>query len=181
MTRLKLFPPERAASSGRTWQWDGCSLACAARRAALYHHNQLCRDVRSLLARHPPSRAQRGDPPLPSHFRVLVCALRALRVCAVRRTQRRGAPPLRAARMRVSADSRVPRRGEGERGTGTYHPTATEIHVRAYSACRPGQSDLRDVPRLARARPPRMTELTAQQRTWTRREGGLRLIALNYG
>ena len=29
-----------------------------------------------------------------------------------------------------------------------------------------------DVPRLARARPPCVTELTAQQRTWTGRDGG---------
>ena len=59
-----------------------------------------------------------------------------------------------------------------ERGTGTYHP---HHHPRAcVRADLPARSrpDLRDVPRLARARPPRVTELTAQQRTWTGRDGG---------
>jgi hypothetical protein len=78
-TQQERAQPERA--SGRTWQWGGCSLACAARRAALYHPNQLCRDVRPPLARHPPSRARRGDPPPPSHFRFRVLACVRL-VCA---------------------------------------------------------------------------------------------------
>ena len=76
-----------------------------------------------------------GYPPPPSHFRVLACALHALCACAARRAQRRGAPPLRAARVRVSADSRAPRRGGGERGTGTYHPhhhAQTPPHVRTH-------------------------------------------------
>ena len=106
------------------------------------------------------------------HFRVLACALRALRACAARNAQRRGAPPLRAIRVRVSADPCAPRHGGGERGTGTYHP---HHHPRAcVRADLPARSrpDLRDVPRLARARPPRLTELTAQQRTWTGRDGG---------
>ena len=155
-TQQERAQPERA--SGRTWQWGGCFLACAARRAALYHHNQLCRDVRSPLARHPPSRAQRGDPPPPSHFRVLACALCALRACAARRAQRRGAPPLRAARVRVSAGLRAPRRGGGERSTGTYHPTATEIHVRTYIRV------LSWVVRLARCTPPRSCSSASRDR-----------------
>jgi hypothetical protein len=159
-TQQERAQPERA--SGRTWQWGGCSLACAARRAALYHPNQLCRDVRPPLARHPPSRARRGDPPPPSHFRFRVlaraCALCALRACAARRAQRRGAPPLRVARVRASADSHAPRRGGGERGTGTYHPTATEIHVRAYIRVSSWAV------RLARCTPPRSCSSASHDR-----------------
>ena len=43
-----------------------------------------------------------------------------------------------------------------------------KTHVRTYIRARVvlgSRPDLRDVPRLARARPPRVTELTAQQRT----------------
>ena len=46
--------------------------------------------------------------------------------------------------------------------------TAMKTHVRTYIRARVvlgSRPDLRDVPRLARARPPRVTELTAQQRT----------------
>ena len=46
--------------------------------------------------------------------------------------------------------------------------TAMKTHVRTYICVRVvlgSRPDLRDVPRLARARPPRVTELTAQQRT----------------
>ena len=53
----------------------------------------------------------------------------------------------------------------------TRHPRAC---VRADLPVR-SRPDLRDVPRLARARPPRVTELTAQQRTWTGRDGGVTL------
>ena len=86
------------------------------------------------------------------------CALCALRACAARRAQRRGAPPLRAARVRASADSHAPRRGGGERGTGTYHPTATEIHVRAYIRVSSW------VVRLARCTPPRSCSSASHDR-----------------
>ena len=90
---------------------------------------------------------------------VRACALCALCSCAARRAQRRGAPPLRVARVRASADSRAPRRGGGERGTGTYyHPTATEIHVRAYIRVSSW------VVRLARCTPPRSCSSASHDR-----------------
>ena len=93
------------------------------------------------------------------HFRVLACALRALRACAARRAQRRGAPPLRAARVRVSADPRAPRCGGGERGTGTYH---SHHHLRAcVRAC--GLACAKS-PRLARCTPPRSCSSASRDR-----------------
>ena len=91
-------------------------------------------------------RSSRNPHPQQQARPLLACALRALRACAARRAQRRGAPLLRAARVRVSADPRAPRRGGGERGTGTYHP-----HHRHPRACvRAG---------LARAKSPRLEQI----------------------
>ena len=66
-------------------------------------------------------------------------------------------------------------RPPAEGGRAERRVTAMKTHVHAYIRARVvlgSRPDLRDVPRLARARPPRVTELTAQQRTWTRWEGG---------
>jgi hypothetical protein len=139
-TQQERAQPERA--SGRTWQWGGRSLACAARRAALYHPNQLCRDVRPPLARHPPSRVRRGDPPPPSHvrFRVLACVRLVCAACL------RGAA-CAAARRAASACARAclcrfacaQARGGANEAQG---PTTTQMQLRSTcvrtSACRPG-------------------------------------------
>ena len=96
----------------------------------------------------------------------LACAacMRGAACAAARR------PPRRAARVCVSVDPRAPRSGGGERGTGTHHPHHhPRACVRTYLR---EVAPTCDVPRLARARPPCVTELTAQQRTWTGRDGG---------
>ena len=65
-------------------------------------------------------------------------------------------------------------RPPAEGGRAERRVTTMKIHVRTYIRVLSWGSrpDLRDIPRLARAHPPRVTELTAQQRTWTGRERG---------
>ena len=64
------------------------------------------------------------------------------------------------------------RPGAGEANEAQGPTTHITTRVRACGLTCVSRPDLRDVPRLARARPPCVTELTAQQRTWTGRDGG---------
>ena len=151
---------QRACAMARPHVARGRNGACARRRARWRGAPFLpaARVPSSARARaHGAWRAwEEGDPPPPPHFRVLACALRALRACAARRAQRRGAPPLRAARVRVSADLRAPRSGGGERGTGTYHPHHHRHHPTCTRTCtrRPASNDRVHRPEQARRTSP---------------------------
>ena len=141
----RFIPPARSARATSAYLRAPCVCCVHARRGVRSGEaRRLCvlRACVSLPIRVRPARRGGGErgtgtyhPKRACHFRVLACTLmRALRVCAARRAQRRGAPPLRAARVRVSADPHAPRprRGGGERGTGTYHPhTSPPACVRA--------------------------------------------------
>ena len=95
--------------------------------------------------------------------RPLMRALRALRACAMRRAQRRGAPPPRAARVRAAVGPRaLTARGESEEGAGTTStpPPPPRGRVRACGlACASSDRKERpascDVAQLARAASPR--------------------------
>ena len=64
-----------------------------------------------------------------------------------------------------------PGAGEANEAQGPTTYITTRVRACGLTCVKSPRAD-RDVPRLARARPPCVTELTAQQRTWTGRDGG---------
>ena len=153
-----------ARASERTYMAVGWVLSrmCNAARLTVPTQPTLPRRALASLARHPPSRAQHAAG---THIRnnrhvrclLLACALRALRACAARRAQWQSAPPLRAARVRVSADPRAPRRGGANNEAQAVHrdlpPTSPLTTHPGVRACVRGLACAKS-PRLARCTPP---------------------------
>ena len=156
---------------------DRQAPAPRARRAAPFHGRRphvaalaLHRRCACDIAPHPPGNNTPEEP-------ARCCFLRApcVRCVHARRGVRSGeARRLCVLRACVSLPIRVrPGAGEANEAQGpTTHITTTRVRACVPDLPARSRLDLCDVPRLARARPPRVTELTAHQRTWTGRDGG---------